>query len=174
MTGDDTFARRLREFRLQAGMTQQQLADVMTRTGNRIHRSTIGKIESGARPVTIGEAVQLAGILGVPLTEMVTGTGTDAARIEAQLTVTSRKSEADERDRLLREAQILADHAAGRLKAAEQRLAELDGTTTDPASDPPPRDPHSTLNAVTERAPAHQPANRRHTTSQPFGFRTQA
>lgn len=68
---DAIFARRLRSIREQADMTQQQLADAMARTGSRIHRSTIGKIENGDRPVTVGEAVQIAGIFGVPLTELV-------------------------------------------------------------------------------------------------------
>ncbi len=52
-------------------MTQQTLADLMAGTGNKFHRSTIAKIENGDRPVTIGEAVQLAGILGVNVLDLI-------------------------------------------------------------------------------------------------------
>jgi transcriptional regulator with XRE-family HTH domain len=70
-----TFARRLREVREAAGMTQQDLADLMRSTGNKIHRSTIGKIECGGRTVTIGEAVQLAAYLEVDLAGLVAPAG---------------------------------------------------------------------------------------------------
>ena len=47
---DAAFGRRLRYLREQAGLTQQQLADVMREAGAKMHRSTIGKIEAGERP----------------------------------------------------------------------------------------------------------------------------
>lgn len=92
---DDTdaiFARKVREFRQSRGMTQQQLADAMTEAGYRMHpsaiakieagcrmwRSTIGKIENRERLVTVGEAVQLASILCVPLTDLVADSPTAA------------------------------------------------------------------------------------------------
>jgi transcriptional regulator with XRE-family HTH domain len=127
--GDSLFTRRLREFRLLAGMTQQHLADQMARTGSKIHRSTVGKIEIGDRPVTIGEAVQFAAVLGVPLAELVAdpsaGTGHARALIEAQLTAASIRREAEEQARLVREAKALYENAAERLNAAERHLAEL-------------------------------------------------
>ena len=129
---DAIFARRLRAVREASGMTQQQLADAMARTGNKIHRSTIGKIESGDRPVTIGEAVQLAGILGIPLVELVTEHAADAeeqrayrARVEAQVHLRSLQHEAAERHRLLVEARLLYQDTLRRLRRAQQRLAEL-------------------------------------------------
>src|ERR1700722_2997434 len=93
---DAIFARRLRAVREASGMTQQQLADAMASTGNKIHRSTIGKIESGDRPVTIGEAVQLAGILGVDLAELVTEHTLDP-RVEARVKVRALQHEAAKR-----------------------------------------------------------------------------
>ncbi len=135
---DAIFARRLREVREQAGMTQQQLADQMARTGNKIHRSTVGKIENGDRPVTIGEAVQFAGILGVGLAVLLTDAGQDEAhrrRVEAQVEVRSLQHLAAERYRLLQEQQVLYDNAVDRLRAAERRVAELGGEA--PAWSPP-------------------------------------
>ena len=40
--------------------------------GYKMHQSTVAKIESGERPVSIGEAVQLAEVLGVDLGELTT------------------------------------------------------------------------------------------------------
>jgi transcriptional regulator with XRE-family HTH domain len=134
---DAIFARRLREVREQAGMTQQQLADLMARTGNKIHRSTIGKIESGGRPVTIGEAVQLAGILGADLAELITDPAPDAvaeahrARVRAQVRVRALQREIEERDRALQEARLLRASAASALRDAQQQLATLGGKDDD-------------------------------------------
>lgn len=68
---DAIFARRLRSVREQADMTQRQLADMMTAAGSKMHATAIAKIEAGDRSVTVGEAIQLATILGVPLMELV-------------------------------------------------------------------------------------------------------
>lgn len=131
---DSIFARRLREVRQQADVTQQQLAARMTQVGHKLHRSAIAKIELGERPVTIGEAVQLAGILGVPLMELVTDRGAategerkHAARVEAQITVRSLQHEAAERHKLLEEQNVLYENALARLEAAQRRLRELGG-----------------------------------------------
>jgi transcriptional regulator with XRE-family HTH domain len=131
---DAIFARRLREFRLLANMTQQELAARMTAAGHKMHRSAIAKIEVGERPVSIGEAVQFGGFLGVPLMEMVTdpGAATDEerlyrARLEAQLRVRSLKNQAAEYHRLLSETQVLIENTEERLRGAEQHLADLGG-----------------------------------------------
>jgi transcriptional regulator with XRE-family HTH domain len=131
---DAIFARRLREFRTLGEMTQQQLANVMADSGHRMHRSAIAKIESGERPVTIGEAVQFAGALGVPLMEMITDPGeiTDQerahrARVEAQLAVRSLSHQAWEYHRLMEETKVLYENTIDRLEAARRRLRELGG-----------------------------------------------
>jgi transcriptional regulator with XRE-family HTH domain len=131
---DSIFSRRLREVRQQAGVTQQQLASRMTEVGHKLHRSAVAKIELGERPVTIGEAVQFAGILGVPLMELVTDRGATteperrhAARVEAQIAVRSLQHEAAERYKLMEEQKVLYDNVLGRLKAAQERLRELGG-----------------------------------------------
>jgi transcriptional regulator with XRE-family HTH domain len=142
---DAIFARRLREFRLLANTTQQELAGRMTAVGHKMHRSAIAKIEVGERPVSIGEAVQFAGFLGVPLTEMVTDPGatTDEdrlyrARLEAQLRVRSLKNQAAEYHRLMAETRALIENTEERLRGAEQHLAGLGGGV---AWDEPARSP---------------------------------
>ena len=65
------FAQRLRGCRDELGMTQQQVADRMTRQGFSMKQTTIAKIEAGQRPVRINEAVALANILGLQLVDLV-------------------------------------------------------------------------------------------------------
>lgn len=69
---DIIVARRLRQFRLHASLTQQLLADQMTAAGHHMANSPVSNIESGRRLVTIGEAVQFATVLGIPLLALVT------------------------------------------------------------------------------------------------------
>jgi transcriptional regulator with XRE-family HTH domain len=131
---DAIFARRLREVRRVAGVTQQQLSDRMTAVGHKMHRSAIAKIEVGDRPVSIGEAVQLAGQLGTTLMDLVTDARSDSPeerlhreRVEAMIRVRSLQHEAAERQKYLDEARVLYENTLVRLKAAQHHLAELGG-----------------------------------------------
>jgi transcriptional regulator with XRE-family HTH domain len=129
---DSVFARRLRAVRKQAGATQQELADRMAAAGHKMHRSAIAKIESGERPVAIGEAVQLAGVLGASLTDLVTDDMTGRQQreyrqlAEAKIKVRSLEHETAERDKLLQEAQFLYENAVDRLQAARAELHKLE------------------------------------------------
>lgn len=71
--GDDPeriLGQRLRALREEAGMTQAQLAEAMTRQGFEFHQTMIGKIERNLRPVTVNEASMLATILGFTLPDL--------------------------------------------------------------------------------------------------------
>ena len=57
---DGVLARRVRALRETSDLTQREIADKMTAAGYRMHQTTIAKIESGERPVYVGEAVALA------------------------------------------------------------------------------------------------------------------
>jgi transcriptional regulator with XRE-family HTH domain len=59
------FGKRVREYRIASGLTQQELAD---RAG--LHRSYIGDIELGGRNVTIQSAEKIAKALNVKLTSL--------------------------------------------------------------------------------------------------------
>jgi transcriptional regulator with XRE-family HTH domain len=129
------FPRRLREIRTQARLTQQQLADRMNLLF-RMHRSAIAKIESGDRPVLLGEAVAFAQVLGVPLSDLLAAPGdadrerAHTQRLEAQLEVRSIEAEIAERAKLLEENRVLLENAAARLGAARRRLDDLGGPFT--------------------------------------------
>lgn len=131
---DAIFARRVRDVRKQAEMTQAQLAARMTSAGYKIDNTAISRIESGDRPVSIGEAVHLAGFLGVPLVELVTdpGANTEAEkthrdRVEAQIAVRALQHQAAEYDKLLTEQKLLYENTVARLQAAQKRLRDLGG-----------------------------------------------
>lgn len=122
---DVLFGRRLRYMREKAGLTQQQLADVMRAAGTKMHRSTIGKIEAGERVVSIGEAAEFADVLGIDLRELISvGKG---RRVRAQLKVRSLELRADDYARQRDEAQILLDDTLGKLDEARAQLKEAEG-----------------------------------------------
>jgi transcriptional regulator with XRE-family HTH domain len=115
------FARQVRTFREKAGLTQGRVAAAMTARGWKMHQTTIAKIESGDRPAELGEAIALAGVLGVAVTKLITedrGEGREVA--EAQVAVAVCARERDERLRLAAEAQVRLDDAEARLAAAQQ------------------------------------------------------
>jgi transcriptional regulator with XRE-family HTH domain len=129
---DSIFAGRLRTVRKQAGATQKQLADRMADRGHKMLQSTVAKIESGERPVSIGEAVQLAEVLGVSLMDLVTDDMTGRQEreyrqlVEAKIRVRSLEYEAADRDKKLQEAQFLYEHAEDKLQAARDELSGLE------------------------------------------------
>jgi transcriptional regulator with XRE-family HTH domain len=119
---DVLFGRRLRGLREEAGLTQRQLADLMRARGFKMHQTTVAKVEAGERAVSVGEAVQFAGALGIDLTQMINvGQG---RRVTAQLKVASLEHQADEYARRLHETQVLLDDTLARLEAARAELKE--------------------------------------------------
>jgi transcriptional regulator with XRE-family HTH domain len=130
---DSIFARRLRAVRKQGEITQKQLADRMAARGHKMLQSTVAKIESGERPVSIGEAVQFADVLGVDLGELTTERSGDTVRdralqerTEARIRVRSLQHLATERHKELEVAQFLYEHAAEQLKQAQRELSSWD------------------------------------------------
>ena len=121
---DAAFGRRLRHLREQAGLTQQQLADVMREAGSKMHRSTIGKIEAGERVMSIGEAAQFTDRLGVNLAELLSVR--HSRLVPAQLKVASLEYRAGEYTRQRDEAQILLDNTLAKLEDARAQLKELE------------------------------------------------
>ncbi len=117
---DAAFGRRLLYLRKEAGLTQQQLADVMREAGSKMHRSTIGKIEAGERVVSLGEGAQFAEVLGIDLRELI-NVGRKRL-VTAQLKVASLEYRAGEYARQRDEAQILLDDTLAKLEDARAQL----------------------------------------------------
>ena len=117
-----------------ARMTQQQVAERMTGAGYRMHQTTVAKSESGERPVTLGEAVALALVLGVDLQDLLTEPARDElawaiaerTRCEHQMDVEQRRQA--EADAAAAEAQRRVTQARSALIAAERRVEALRGS----------------------------------------------
>lgn len=76
-----TFARRLREERERAGLSQSALAEQLSAAlGSAFDSSTVTRIEKASRSVKIEEAVVMASVLGLELADLVTEGGAVAAR----------------------------------------------------------------------------------------------
>jgi transcriptional regulator with XRE-family HTH domain len=132
---DEALAKRIRELRTEAGLTQQQLAERMTLAGSKMHQTTIAKIEAGERPVVVGEAVLLAALLNASLDDLIAVAGaTDkssnamrraARELEARNAVRALEREVEKRRVELTMAQLALQSAEERLIAAEANLAKL-------------------------------------------------
>jgi transcriptional regulator with XRE-family HTH domain len=61
----ETFARRVREVRERRGWTQQQLAERLRELGVPIDRTKVNRVETGARAVSVDDALAIAAALGV-------------------------------------------------------------------------------------------------------------
>jgi transcriptional regulator with XRE-family HTH domain len=58
----------LREFRLKAGLSQEELADIAT-----LHRTYIGSVERGERNISLENIVQLARALKISPADLLKG-----------------------------------------------------------------------------------------------------
>jgi predicted nucleic acid-binding Zn-ribbon protein len=83
--------------------------------------------------VSVGEAVQFAGVLGVDVGELTTERSWDTERdrahherVEVQVRVRSLRHLATERHKRLEEAQFLYEHAAEQLEQAQRELSSWD------------------------------------------------
>ncbi|WP_448002548.1 helix-turn-helix domain-containing protein [Agromyces bauzanensis] len=120
---DSAFARAVRDARLALGLSQDDLGARMAQRGYDFHQTTIAKIERGARRVAVGEAAELADILGIPLAAVL---GRDPASVSARRAQIEAKTR-----RVLADLAALEDRARearGRLDELLQLAVEFDAT----------------------------------------------
>jgi transcriptional regulator with XRE-family HTH domain len=78
--------RNLRRIRESLDLSQQDVAERLTKLGHRFHQTQVAKIERGERAVRVNEWIAIAEALGVmPMALMAGGLGTDDAVFEARL-----------------------------------------------------------------------------------------
>jgi transcriptional regulator with XRE-family HTH domain len=65
------FGKTIKAMREARGWTQTDLATKLGTLGFEYHQTTIGKLESGARPLRIGELFAMAAVFGVSAVELV-------------------------------------------------------------------------------------------------------
>lgn len=117
-----TFARRLREERGRAGLSQDDLAkELSARLGVTIYSTAVTKMEACTRSVKIDEAVAIADILQVPLLRLVGDVGDERyARVRRAL------HELENAEVLLRAAIEEVERREAEVEGARARLAELE------------------------------------------------
>ncbi|SKZ42085.1 MULTISPECIES: helix-turn-helix domain-containing protein [Gordonia] len=96
-TVESTFAANLKAVREQQRISQEQLAERMSRAGYSWHQATVYKVESGSREVKLGEAEALSKILGVSVNVLMqeSAVATEvAAIVEAHRQVREKRSNA--------------------------------------------------------------------------------
>jgi transcriptional regulator with XRE-family HTH domain len=67
------FAAVVRRARERTGWPQGRIAEAMNAQGWRWHQSTVARVESGKQAARLGEAVALAEILGIDLSDFLAG-----------------------------------------------------------------------------------------------------
>ncbi|MEV0639005.1 helix-turn-helix transcriptional regulator [Streptomyces sp. NPDC050619] len=78
--------RNLRRIRESLDLSQQDIAERLTKLGHRFHQTQVAKIERGERAVRVNEWIAISEALGVmPMSLMAGGLGTDDAVFEARL-----------------------------------------------------------------------------------------
>lgn len=116
-----TFARRMREERQRAGLSQAALAERVTALLNyKVDSSSVTRVEKGERSVRLTEAIAIAEALSNPLSALLR----DRAAIDEEIGVLECDlSEELHRASLAEEALEMARSAA---RAIERRIAELE------------------------------------------------
>lgn len=134
LSASETFRRRLREERERAGVSQMELARLMTeRLSARIDSTTITRMEKGERTVRLDEAVVAAEVLEVPLSELLSAQGTSLlARIDdlrfslqgAQAALDSALAEVEQRRDKVEELTVELEELEGQERAQEKAAVE--------------------------------------------------
>jgi transcriptional regulator with XRE-family HTH domain len=80
---DTAYGSRMRQARERAGLSQEQLAaNLVLMHDVNWHQTTVRRTESGERPIRLSEAIAVADLLGVPLSELAHGAADDTPRTE--------------------------------------------------------------------------------------------
>lgn len=109
-TSEQRAGRELRRLRLAQGWSQEETARRLDAYGYDWHQVMIGRIETAQRPLRLNEAVDLADLFGIPLTDLLGSPETPEQAAERTL-----RREVAERERAVREAEALYRDARARL-----------------------------------------------------------
>lgn len=87
---------RMRELREQQGLSQQGFVNQLAARGIlQWHQTTVGKVESGQRPVRVDEAMAIADTLGVLVQDLIENPNSEAARYRKSVQLSARYWELD-------------------------------------------------------------------------------
>lgn len=118
--------RLLRQLRQARGWSMREVAEQMEGYGYHWHQSVIAKIETGQRPLRLNEALDLAALHGVPLTDLVVpppaGDGSSEAAEREMEALAAAISTAEERAAVAAAAMVDATAAWKAARADVERL----------------------------------------------------
>ena len=72
---EKSFGQKVRQWRKARDWSQEYLAEQLNLHGFDVHQTTVAKIERGARPLRVSEAVALAAVFGMPALSVFYGPG---------------------------------------------------------------------------------------------------
>jgi len=124
---EHTFRRGIRTWRELHGWSQTELAERMAARGHRWHQATVFKVEDGRRPVRLTEAVALAAVLDVPLTDLI---GPDAPERVARFELASAAQRVKAAQHEVEQWQAELDQASKERDVLAARYNELVGFTS--------------------------------------------
>jgi len=75
----------LKRLRNERGWSQEEVARRMTASGYDWHQTTVGRTESAARPLRVNEAVVLAAIFEVPITQLLVPAAMKLSDVEGEI-----------------------------------------------------------------------------------------
>jgi transcriptional regulator with XRE-family HTH domain len=137
LQGEALVAHNLKILRKAARLSQEDMAERMTRLGHKLHQTQIAKMENGTRSISFNEVLALARALNVPEHHFMTEAVAGPDEPEYELQEAALKIQAAEQE--WRVAQDLADAAKARLEEAEHaydEIAERLGVEPAPAQEP--------------------------------------
>ncbi|MFZ3395580.1 helix-turn-helix transcriptional regulator [Rhodococcus sp. 7Tela_A2] len=81
---EKAFGQKVRQWRKARDWSQEYLAEQLNLHGFDIHQTTVAKIERGARPLRVSEAVALAAVFGMPALSVFYGPGPEQEPMSEQ------------------------------------------------------------------------------------------
>jgi transcriptional regulator with XRE-family HTH domain len=124
-TPESTFANKLRQLRVESGLSQSQLAAALAdRHGITLDPTAITRLEGGSRSLRLDEAVALADVLGTSVDRML-GQSTEELLSEQEREVQALISRLESETRLLIHAAIRLDSLITRAAAEGATRARL-------------------------------------------------
>jgi transcriptional regulator with XRE-family HTH domain len=124
-TPESTFANKLRELREERGLSQSQVAGMLSdKHGIKLDPTAITRLEGGSRSLRLDVAVALADVLGTSLEKML-GQDTEELLSEQEREVQALISRLESETRLLVHAAIRLDRLIDRAAAAGATRARL-------------------------------------------------
>lgn len=117
----ETFARRMREERQRAGLTQVEVAERLTAMLERpVYDSALARVEKHLRAIRLDEAVAIADVLELPLSALLR----DREHVDEE--IAQLRQELDEAQWRANETRVVLQRAEDSVESIRRRLEQLE------------------------------------------------